>query len=442
MGLPAVVGCAKEPESRSVEIAAIPARSSQPAATATSTSTAIATPTAIPIPTPIATPAATATATPAATATTTGPRQVPPLKDAWNVSFPLDGKDPGHRWCSTGTAQCALARDVPQRTETGAAASMGCPSVIDVACPCSPANDTGCAPHASCTAPFLAKISTQERAKKPTACCYDMPRVCVPPNVGRLLRVKNRAIVAGTEERGDWRAAERVDASALTEDDRIFLASHWRTCAQGEHASIASFSRVALQMMALGAPADLLAGVHAAALDEVEHARACFAIASSYSGFDEGPGALPVDALAVRPLELEQIASETFLDACVGETVGTVVARAAAERARDASVRATLERIASDEERHAELAWRTLAWAVRAGGARVQRALIEALLKIDETLAPIAARPAHLSAHGVLPADQEDCVRRRAIEEVVVPCLRALIESRPEAGERRPERLP
>jgi hypothetical protein len=293
-----------------------------------------------------------------------------------------------------------------------------------------------------CTAPFTAQVTQQERAKKSTACCYELPRTCVPPFVGRLLRVREQAITAGTEERADWRVEDGADVASIGEEERVALANHWRQAAAAEHASIASFARVSLQLMALGAPSDLVASVHAAALDEVEHARLTFSLASSYSGFDEGPGALPVEALDVQPLELHALALATFLDACVGETVGTVVAKESAERARDPRVRAVLETIARDEERHAALAWRTLAWAVRAGGERVHHALAEALLRIDEALAPVAARPLDLSAHGVLGSDQEEAVRRRAVEEIVVPCARALIESRAASRRPHPERLP
>jgi hypothetical protein len=50
-----------------------------------------------------------------------------------------------------------------------------------------------------------------------------------------------------------------------------------------------------LELLALGAPAELVEKAHVAALDEIEHARICFALASAYGGERYGPG--PLDAV-------------------------------------------------------------------------------------------------------------------------------------------------
>jgi hypothetical protein len=269
----------------------------------------------------------------------------------------------------------------------------------------------------------------QRKAGKANACCYALPDTCVPPFVGRLLRVEGEMMTASREQRADWGADTGLDAHAnLDLDLRFVLAAHYRGMALAEHASIASFSRASLQLMALGAPPDILAATHAAALDEVEHARIAFAIASQWSDAPEGPGALPVEALAVQPLPLDELLVATFLDACVGETIGAVVARASAARVTDPSLRGLLERIASDEERHAELAWKTVAWAVRAGGFATRRALAEAVFRLDEGLAPLD-RAWSAPEHGVLARDEEEDLRRRAIAEIVLPCARALAEA-------------
>ncbi|MCA9546694.1 MAG: ferritin-like domain-containing protein, partial [Myxococcales bacterium] len=54
---------------------------------------------------------------------------------------------------------------------------------------------------------------------------------------------------------------------------RARLADHWTRQALAEHASVASFARFALHLMAVGAPPDLLVATHQAGLDEIEHAR-------------------------------------------------------------------------------------------------------------------------------------------------------------------------
>ena len=53
-------------------------------------------------------------------------------------------------------------------------------------------------------------------------------------------------------------------------------------------AEIASFARTSLDLLALGAPADLVAETHRAALDEIEHARIAYALASAFSGVFDG----------------------------------------------------------------------------------------------------------------------------------------------------------
>src|SRR6185437_10815965 len=105
---------------------------------------------------------------------------------------------------------------------------------------------------------------------------------------GRPFLVEERARVAPAERttgmRG-WGAPEvvapRVDGlDALDAGARASLAETWTVLALLEHASVASFARVSLQLLAVGAPGDLVGATHQAALDEIRHARLCFALAS------------------------------------------------------------------------------------------------------------------------------------------------------------------
>ena len=54
---------------------------------------------------------------------------------------------------------------------------------------------------------------------------------------------------------------------------RLALVARWRSNGLAEHASVASFSRHSLQLLALAAPADLVEASHRAAIDEVAHAK-------------------------------------------------------------------------------------------------------------------------------------------------------------------------
>src|SRR5262249_55284357 len=146
-------------------------------------------------------------------------------------------------------------------------------------------------------------------------------------------------------------------------------------------ASVASFARFSLALLAAGAPADLVALAHQAALDEIQHARLCFALASRYAGEEIAPGPFPLGAEIPVSASLVAIAVSTVEEGCIGETMAAVIAAEQLARATDPAVRAALARIAADEARHAELAWRTVAWAVRAGGSEVRAAVAEVLLR-------------------------------------------------------------
>jgi hypothetical protein len=73
---------------------------------------------------------------------------------------------------------------------------------------------------------------------------------------------------------GSWSGSLPALASApevdgLSGEQRAELAAQWAADGAAEHASIASFARATLQLMALGAPAGLLADTQRAAADEV-----------------------------------------------------------------------------------------------------------------------------------------------------------------------------
>src|SRR6185436_8861484 len=117
---------------------------------------------------------------------------------------------------------------------------------------------------------------------------------------------------------------------------------------------------------------------HRAALDEVVHARLCFSLASAYAGADLGPARFPFGGAAEVRDDLAAIAAAVVREGCIGETLAAAQAGAQLELATDPAVRSVLARIAEDETRHAELAWRVVAWAIREGGDAVREAVREA----------------------------------------------------------------
>jgi hypothetical protein len=261
-------------------------------------------------------------------------------------------------------------------------------------------------------------------------CCYWF---CEGACCGRAFTIDGHARVADTTLRDDWCAAWSADANDLDEVTKRALADAWRADAQMEHASVASFARFTLELLALGAPADIVAASQSASLDEVEHARLCFALASRFSGQAQGPGPLDM-AGALRVTSLAECAGWTVIEGCIGETIAALTARAQLDVAQDEDARRALVRIAEDEEAHAALAWRFVAWALSVGGAPVRAAVAQAF---DEGMRQVGA---HRNAEvpgideaawrhfGRLLPSEMDGVALAALEEAIAPNARLLLE--------------
>ncbi|QRK09622.1 hypothetical protein JQX13_05675 [Archangium violaceum] len=110
---------------------------------------------------------------------------------------------------------------------------------------------------------------------------------------GRVLRLRGRTRVARRALGEGWADDAVPDVSGLTPWQRTVLGEVWMYSAGLEHASVPAFSKLSLKLSALGAPSALLEDCHLAALDEVRHARRCFALARAYSGVRWTAGAIP-----------------------------------------------------------------------------------------------------------------------------------------------------
>ena len=77
-----------------------------------------------------------------------------------------------------------------------------------------------------------------------------------------------------------------ITLPSLPEDTvtRQKLGEYWLHNARMEHASIAAFARLSLELLSLGAPPDLLRQSASAQADEIHHAEICFSLASHYLG--------------------------------------------------------------------------------------------------------------------------------------------------------------
>jgi hypothetical protein len=214
--------------------------------------------------------------------------------------------------------------------------------------------------------------------------------------LGRPFLVEGAPRQAAACTREDWALASAV---TRPDDPQLCgrLAAHWTAVALAEHASIAAFGRFALQLISMAAPPELLRACQDAMLDETRHAQLAFGLASRFASAPVGPSTLDLDR-ALSDATIESILRDVVLEGCLGETRAAAEARAAAARCEQPEIRAVLEQIAEDEERHAALAWRFVAW----------------LLGQRPELAPTFERALALAIESTLERDDADGVDDRA----------------------------
>jgi hypothetical protein len=210
---------------------------------------------------------------------------------------------------------------------------------------------------------------------------------------------------------------------------RARLVDEWTLAARFEHASIASFNKFSLELLALGAPADLVAAANLAALQEVEHARASFALASAYAGHGIGPGPLPIAGLERASVELQAATLAAVREGCVEETLAAAEAAHAAERATIPAVRWVLGRVAREEREHAALAYRFVSWACGIGGPAVRAAAEQAFRETIEacradaptSLGASARVDIELEPHGRLAPSTRAALRHTTLTQLLEP---------------------
>lgn len=265
----------------------------------------------------------------------------------------------------------------------------------------------------------------------PTTCCYDLLIESFPCYVGRTFFVDEGVLTAKLRRGKTWTEHMRPNVQDLNAATRRALGDGWARDGLFEHASVASFARFAMQLLAVAAPAELLRMTHLAAADEVHHAEMSFALASAYLGEPIEPDRLPFEAPLPIVADLAAIAHETVMEGCIGETVATLQALEVLELATDPAVRAVLEKTVLDEARHAELAWRFMAWALDVGGSDVHVAVSRAFVAFQ----PPAPRNEDLGgvdldqyrAHGRESAPKARAIAERVLHEVVAPISRMLL---------------
>lgn len=270
------------------------------------------------------------------------------------------------------------------------------------------------------------------------ACCYQArtyyQRNCPPDDPlcrpiqirrGRPLLEASTPILAPSVPSTQWLLD--VPHTSSSHDVR----REWLAIAAAEHSSVAAFSRVALQLLVLGAPASLVQQAQLAARDEIDHAQIAWSIAGRCG--DQGPfgaGPLTISTRTTAPSATHvEVAVDAFREGCVEETVAALALSRAASLTSQRWLREALTTMAEDEARHAELAWRIVRWALGAGGSRVRDALRCAAT--EEASRELVYSPTHQDHEwGLLGASEASAVHVSARENVILPCVSLLLGGR------------
>ena len=199
--------------------------------------------------------------------------------------------------------------------------------------------------------------------------CADLDAGFVALTPGTSVTVECQTAMNCTGRRLDGIAAPFVEGEALG----AWLAR----AAWLEASAVHAFRRLARELRAHGAPAELVRAARASARDEVRHARALSALAKKH-----GADVPNVEVRWVEARDLETIARENAVEGCVSESYGAAVAAWQASCSNDPEVARAMASIAPDELRHAALGWAVHAWTEQRLGvearARVRRARDEA----------------------------------------------------------------
>jgi hypothetical protein len=266
-------------------------------------------------------------------------------------------------------------------------------------------------------------------------CCYEVRYNCEGQVVGcscsgRPLIIEGRPIEGAAERLAGWQDARlpRPNLAGLSKEQRRLIALHWTRIGAAEYASVAGFQRFAMDLMANGAPPDLIVRAQRAALDEMRHARLAFTLASAFAGAPIGPSALNLPAAIPIHRSIAELAVSTAEEGCTVETLSACLLAEALHLATDPAVIAALTQLRRDEDRHAALAWETLRWALSrdpSSAAQVDAALDRAISRLSTE--GFAHPGEGLVGFGLmLPAQAEAC-RTAAIRTLIEPCRDALI---------------
>jgi hypothetical protein len=232
---------------------------------------------------------------------------------------------------------------------------------------------------------------------------------------------------------------EESHASRLDPEVRAELARIWAERIPTEYRSITGFGTFAFDLIAAGAPPDLVAVCHRVCIDELRHTELAVRMVEIYGGrrpslpreISSLPAAQGISAVA-------QAARSAIALSCLGETFACTELTMLRDRAVDPVVRGVLTVFLSDEIVHARIGWAYLAHAFQNADPATRRDVASV---VPEYVAGIAANlfgteteaaavdvthdDDRLKAHAVCSMAEEQSLYRDFVRDVFVPGLLA-----------------
>ena len=205
----------------------------------------------------------------------------------------------------------------------------------------------------------------------------------------------------------------------------------WQTQAQHKYATMYALGRIALRLIEVGAPLDVIAWAQKASIHALDHCRGCLGLVAAYGG-EASPLKVHFGPEEPSTLQnLEQVAVAVIIKGCIPHTRETLTASRAYEVVGHDVVAQHLRKMAQDGAEDAEGSWKALRWILGAGNSQVEHAARNAFqsMVFELTEEPNAdPDEAILLSHGCLTARTRHEVYLDAHDAVIMPAYRAIFD--------------
>lgn len=220
------------------------------------------------------------------------------------------------------------------------------------------------------------------------------------------------------------RLADDPSIALLSSADRDTLAAIWMDRARSESAVGNVFAQVADELVASGAPSELVALARSATADEARHAAVCEELARAY-GHDSAPR--PERRVRLSDYDQPTVRLRAALHAvhvcCISETIATVFVEACLGACGSPMLREIHREHLADEVQHARVGWAYVATLTAEERTAIASELASVLeLQLDAWTARISDLPiAGVAGHGYPPRSELLDAVHGAIRELVLP---------------------